>query len=115
MLDGTKKVRFIASRSGTDKAEIIDASYWRFARFAGDRIWDRRNITFTETLHHSASPLREYQHGRAPRIDVMRTWPRASVFRKAWTRLYLFAKLHWYLVLGKARRFVSQACSPRGY
>jgi glycosyltransferase involved in cell wall biosynthesis len=97
-------VRFIALRAGTDTAEEIDPSHWRLARFADDRIWDRRNVAFVEPLHYPARPPAEYQHGKAPRVDVMRTWPRASVFRKAWTATYLFAKLRWYLFLGSARK-----------
>ena len=99
-----KDVRFIASRVGTDTAEEIDPSHWRLARFSDDRLWDRRNAAFAEPLHYPARPPVVYQHGRAPRIDVMRTWPRASVFCKAWTATYLFAKLRWYLFLGSARK-----------
>jgi glycosyltransferase involved in cell wall biosynthesis len=112
-----KDIRFVASRAGTDRVEEIDPSFWRLARFADDSLWDRRNAAFTEPLHYSTSPPPGYRHGRAPRVDVMRTWPRATVFRKAWTRLQLIIKFRWYLLLGKARHVVlriSDYKSPRG-
>lgn len=99
-----KDVRYTALRAGKHAAEEIDPSYWRLARFADDCIWDSRNVRFMETLYHPSQLPAEYQDCRAPRVDVMRTWPRASIFRKAWTAVYVFAKLRWYLLLGILRK-----------
>jgi hypothetical protein len=98
------EIRFVAQRVGTDVTEEIDPSFWRLARFADDGIWSRPDVSFVEALH--PTPLAaEYRHGRAPLVDVLRTWPRASIFRKAWTAVYVFAKIHWYLFLSFLRKF----------
>jgi len=71
----------------------IDQSYWASARIDDDRVWDKRNRTFTT---YFGSPFGQraiaYEHGIAPRVEVMRTWPKASLPLRWWIGFRLFLR-----------------------
>jgi len=92
------KVRFIGTGPIGTIAEEIDSTYWRFYQIDSDRIWDERNETFTveRGLGHGAPGLSSRRFGKAPRMDVMRTWPRASFVRKHWALAWVeIKKVYW--------------------
>lgn len=90
-------VRYIGTAANGNHAVEIDRSYWRDAFIDGDRIWDARNDFFTDFFRGSTlGENRSYQYGCAPRVDVMRTWPRASAIlrlRAFWHYRYVTRRL----------------------
>jgi hypothetical protein len=96
-------VRFIGTPPNTAEANEINMTYWQYAFFDERRIWDARNDFFSQVSYsHPLIPgIRNYQFGKAPRVDVMRTWPPASLLRKAWTKIFLFLKFRWYWIHGR--------------
>ena len=96
-------VRFIGTHPNTAKAVEIDATYWQYAKIDSTRIWDSRNQFFTDVSAQTVSVpgLQNFQFGKAPRIDVMRTWPRASRLRKVWSISYVAAKKIRYWMKAK--------------
>jgi len=100
------EVRFIGTPPNTARAVEIDMSYWQYSFFDRNRIWDERNNFFTEVSYsHPLIPgVANYQFGRAPRIDVMRTWPRASLVRKLWALTWVATKKRWWWLKAKVTR-----------
>jgi hypothetical protein len=98
----TRDVRFIGTAPNVATAVEIDLTYWQYAFFDEKRIWDRQNNIFT-TVSYSyplIPGVGNYQFGNAPRVDVIRTWPRASMLRKVLTKIFLFLKFRWYWIYG---------------
>jgi hypothetical protein len=97
------EMRFIGTPPNKGTSEEIDPTYWRFASFEGDRIWDSRNNFFTTVLSPSPSVpnLFSYQFGKAPYVDVIHTWPCASLTRKTRALLWVVLKKRWWSI--KAR------------
>ena len=94
------EVRFIGTPPNSAEALIIDPTYWQYAFFDERRIWDRRNRFFTSfpSANMSVPGLQNYQFGKAPRIDVMRTWPRATFLQKVYSRAWVGFKHMWFRV-----------------
>jgi hypothetical protein len=92
------EVRVLGRRPNSATMEQIDRAYWQFAKVEGDRLRDRRNTQQTVLIRtgEPAAGLQAYFDLGVPRIDVRRTWPRASIFRKVATRLYVWGKRRWY-------------------
>jgi hypothetical protein len=80
------EVRYIGTRPNEQTAEEIDRTYWNFATIDDGRIWDRRNNFFSVQRGNLTASVRggviHYQFGAAPRIDVLKTWPSASITMK---------------------------------
>jgi hypothetical protein len=80
------EVRYIGTRPNEQTAEEIDRTYWNFATIDDGRIWDRRNNFFSVQRGNLTPSVRggvlHYQFGAAPRIDVLKTWPPASITMK---------------------------------
>jgi hypothetical protein len=97
------EVRFIGTLPNTAREVEIDPSYWRHIGIDDRRIWDSRNHRFTwfPTSAPSVPGLMHYDYGKAPRIHVMRTWPRASVARKLWALTWVAIKKRWWWIRAK--------------
>jgi hypothetical protein len=94
------EVRFIGTPPNTATAIEINQSYWQYSFFDHNRIWDSRNDFFTNVSysHPLISGVANYQFGRAPRLDVVRTWPRATLLRKFWALAWVALKKgYWRL------------------
>lgn len=90
----THEVRYIGTLPNTFNAAEIDRTYWRHAHIDDLRIWDEGNFFFTRTINMPG--VKSYQYGTAPRVDVRRTWPRASFIQKIWTVIFVRLKgLYW--------------------
>jgi hypothetical protein len=80
------EVRYTGTRPNEQTVEEIDRTYWNFATIDDGRIWDRRNNFFTVQRGSLTPSVRgaviHYQYGAAPRIDVLKTWPPASITMK---------------------------------
>jgi hypothetical protein len=80
------EVRYIGTRPNEQTAEEINRTYWNFATIDDGRIWDRRNNFFSVQRGDLTPSVRggviHYQFGAAPRIDVLKTWPPASITMK---------------------------------
>lgn len=100
----TGQVRFIGTEPNQATSVPIDMAYWRVATFDRDRIWDERNRTFTEILDRSTFSLVAYESGSAPCVDVQKTWPRATHFRKARAHSYVALKKFWWWMRAKVGR-----------
>jgi hypothetical protein len=87
------QVRFMGTRTNDDIQSVIDTPYWQAASIDGDRIWDERNQFFTTERLGYAGSVRKYRLGSAPRIDVHRTWPRASILKKLFVIAYVNIKI----------------------
>lgn len=94
------QVRFIGTEPNQATSVPIDMAYWRVAVFDQVRIWDSRNTAFTEIRNRSTVGIVIYENGTAPQIDVLKTWPRASRFRRAFARSFVAAKRRWYSMAG---------------
>jgi hypothetical protein len=84
------EVRYIGAPSDDTISQEINPGYWGTAEFDPARIWDDRNWSFTIARLGSAYIL-DKRFVRAPREDVMRTWPPASLA----LRLYVQFILWW--------------------
>lgn len=85
-------VRYLGTRPESIEMIEIPRHYWDKAEIDRGRIWDRRNRIFTARKGFAQTGYGRYENGLAPRVDVERTWPRASWLRKKWARLYVTAK-----------------------
>lgn len=98
------QVRFIGTPPNQTTEDLLTTSHWRYAGIDGSRIWDRRNEFFTNTPNVRSSLFNNLPHhrfGKAPRIDVMRAWPRASIFLKCKAVAFVRWKLFWYWLTGQ--------------
>ena len=84
------EVRYIGAPSDDTISQEINPGYWGTAEFDPAKIWDDRNWSFTVVRLGSAYIL-DKRFVRAPREDVMRTWPPASLA----LRLYVQSILWW--------------------
>jgi hypothetical protein len=84
------EVRYIGAPSDDTISQEINPGYWGTAEFDPAKIWDDRNWSFTVVRLGSAYLL-DKRFVRAPREDVMRTWPTASLA----LRLYVQSILWW--------------------
>ena len=92
-------VRFLgAPPNNTCQLEEIVRTYWVMMTIDSNRIWDNRNRVFTVRSGYAPTGLAVYEYGTAPRIDVERKWPEASVFRKVWSNCYVASKKKWFSI-----------------
>lgn len=94
-------IRFIGVPPNSATAIEIDRAYWAYASIDDLRIWDSRNAFFTTTYlaggqSSSVRNLIHYQYGSAPRIDVMRTWPRVSKLFKLYVSFRIWTRIKRY-------------------
>jgi hypothetical protein len=90
-------VRFIGTPPNSVTEILIDLPYWHMCHIDQDRVWDSRNEFFTNDRGFgSGQRLVHLRFGRAPRLHVVRTWPRATVFRKTISRGFVCIKKLWW-------------------
>jgi len=87
------EVRFIGALPDTIEAIEIDRNYWKYCTIDEIRIWDKRNNFFTKGNGAYKYTMKHMQHGCAPKIDVYKTWPKASFIRKICSILYVKLKI----------------------
>jgi hypothetical protein len=87
------EVRFIGTLPNSTEAKEINPGYWDAATFDEGRIWNSQNEFFTTTFGVRGNQnVYHLRFGRAPRIDVMRTWPRASLSLRSTIKALLWLR-----------------------
>jgi hypothetical protein len=84
------QVRFVGCEPNSLDEVEIPRSYWQAATIDRVRVWDKRNAFFTVSISglHGTRVV-HYQHGFAPTIEVMQTWPQVSLFYKPYVKMRL--------------------------
>jgi hypothetical protein len=96
------EVRFVGTSHVHSKPQEISLGYWDAAIFDRNALWDSEYEPFTRArLASDYGEIMLFRFGRAPREDVIRTWPRASYW------LQLQAKVR--LCLRRARHALGLA------
>jgi hypothetical protein len=81
------EVRYLGTPPNMLSSIQLDRTYSRAATIDEKRVWDSRNQFFTTEWGASGTDrVQNYRAGAAPRYDVMRTWPSASMWLRAYIR-----------------------------
>lgn len=99
------QVRFTGVAPNSSVTVEVDRIYWETAIFHERALWEAHYQFFSTLMNESTPNPIHYQFGRAPRAEVFRTWPPASLMRKAWVRVRLSIRLRWYAFSGSVESF----------
>lgn len=87
------RVRYLGTPAHSQATVEIERTYWQYAAFDDDKLWDRRNKTYTKIVGPWAyQPPAGYQHVAAPEVDVFRAWPTAGVFLRTSVTIRLWLR-----------------------
>src|SRR6266446_2522303 len=99
------EVRFVGTRPDHDISEEIDLGYWDAATFDSNALWNSQYEVFTMArLAADYDRITLLRFGRAPREDVMITWPPASHLLRLYVKTLVWLRWarHGFSVASKA-------------